>query len=116
MSKQALRQYMALTSLDKNAATVERTFLVFNEQKHSVKNAPPKVFDSWVSQFVKKISDVDRDEWEPFQRWQIINELLAGKFLVLRLESGTFFLRSKAEEKSSEPTSENVDKPASQAG
>lgn len=115
MSKQGLRQYMALTSLDKGVATVERTFLAFNGQKQSVKDAPPKVFDEWVSQFVEEITDVDRDEWEPFQRWQIINALLDGKFLVLRLESGTFFLRSKAEEKSSESTSENTDNPASQA-
>lgn len=112
MSKQVLKQYMALTSLDKNVATVERTFLVFNEQKYTVKDAPPKVFDAWVSQFVETISNVDREEWELFQRWQVVNAALDGKFLVLIRESGTFFLRLRAEEKSSEQTSENVDKTA----
>lgn len=108
MSKQGLSNYLAL----KNTAI---TFFRWQDERYSVRLSQASVFDAWVRQYVEEIVNVDTAEWDIYDRWDIVNELLKGGFLVLEEEErGTFILRSKqemmamviAEEKSSAPQTE----------
>lgn len=79
----------------KQAAT---TFLTWQGEQFSVRQAPAKVFDLWVRQFVEQIEDVNIEEWDIYDRWNIINELLKGGFLVLVEGNGSSaHLKSKQE-------------------
>jgi hypothetical protein len=64
----------------KKAAT---TFLTWQGESFSVRQAPARIFDLWVRQFVEQIVNVDAQLWDIYDRWNIINELLKGGFLVL---------------------------------
>jgi hypothetical protein len=51
------------------------------------------VFDAWIREYVETIINVNTFLWDIFDRWQIVNAVLEGKFLVLMdQEDGTFFL------------------------
>lgn len=79
----------------KKAAT---TFLTWQNEPFSVRAAPARIFDLWVRQFVEQIVDVDTQAWDIYDRWNIINELLKGGYLVLVEGSGTSaHLKSKQE-------------------
>lgn len=80
----------------KKAAT---TFLTWQNEQFSVRQAPARIFDLWVRQFVEEIVDVNTEEWDIYDRWNIINELLKGGFLVLVEANGgtSAHLRSKQE-------------------
>ena len=80
-----------------------QTFFRWNGQKHSVKDAPPDIFDQWIRQFVDKIVNVDTDKWNVFQRWNIINAVLNnGLLVIVHLQSGDKLERPPVEEKSSD--------------
>jgi hypothetical protein len=115
LSKQGLSQpYMAL----KQAI---RTFFYWEEKQYNVRQAQPIVFDGWVRQYVEEIVDVDTEEWDVYDRWQIVNALLSEKFLLMiEGEDGSSVLQrgpgKRAEVKSSPSVSdENVPKVASKA-
>lgn len=103
MNKQVSRPYLELKK------TVATSF-VWQNEKHNLRNAPPLVFDEWIRQYVEIIKNVDTQEWDIFDRWQIVNAVLAeGIIEVVDADNGTFSLREvrEAEEKtSSERTSE----------
>lgn len=91
MSKQGLSNYLALKH-----TTI--TFYRWQEERYSVRLSVATVFDAWVRQYVEEIVNVDTVEWDIYDRWGIVNELLRGGFLVLaEEEGGTFLLRTKQE-------------------
>ncbi len=73
------------------------------------------VFDGWIRQFVDKILNVDVEEWDIYDRWQITNAVIAGQLLTLSAQDdGSAILAPKrvtepvAEEKSSVCTAAEV--------
>ncbi len=63
-------------------------------------DAPPEVFDAFIAQVVEEIVNVDRSEWEIFERWHIINACLEADVLILReLPDGRLTLAFPDEEK-----------------
>ena len=99
------RTYVLLTLLE-----TPRTWFRWNDSDENVKEAPPSVFDAWISQYIEEIENVDRATWNIFQRWGAINACIRGG--ALRIE--------QSEEKASivevEPEEKASDEPASQAG
>lgn len=78
-------------------------------QKYNVRTAQPAVFDSFISQSVEEIVNVDRSKWPIFQRWRIINACLPEEVLILeKLADGSLLLHlpevgsSAPEEKASD--------------
>jgi hypothetical protein len=57
--------------------------LDFQGQVHTIRECPASVFDAFVTQFMEgdDISNVNREVWNPFQRWRMINFLLDDKAL-----------------------------------
>lgn len=88
-----------------------------DDKKHTVLDAPANIFDAWIAQFVETIENVDRASWDIFQRWNIINAVLAeGLLCVVGLSDGDHLermnvipLEAKPEEKASGLASENDD-------
>jgi hypothetical protein len=52
-------------------------------QEAKVVDAPPEVFDAFITEAVEEIVNVDRAEWEIFERWHIINACLEADVLIL---------------------------------
>lgn len=48
-----------------------------------VASAPPEIFDVFVADLVEEIADVDRAEWEIFDRWNVVNDLLKEGIVML---------------------------------
>ncbi len=59
--------------------------LSFQEQAHTILDCPVDVFDTFVSQYTE-VEDVNRQVWSSFQRWRVINFLLADG--ALEVENG----------------------------
>jgi len=90
-----------------------RTWFHWNESDVNVKEAPPEVFDAWISQYAL-ISNVDREKWEIFHRWDIINACIKGGRLKLQQsEEKASIVEVEVEEKASE---ENTDETRRDAG
>jgi hypothetical protein len=86
-----------------------KTLFTWQGQSYNVRQAPAPVFDGWVRQYVEEIQDVDTGEWDIYDRWNIVNALLQGKFLFLVAgESGSSVLRSKREMNEAEAKSSAV--------
>jgi hypothetical protein len=93
-----------------------RTYFLWNKHEWNVKDAAPDVFDHWIRQFVDEIVNVDTATWEIFHRWNIINAVIDGQFLIVRKRGdGTLLVEAKAsasepipEAKASELTSDKV--------
>lgn len=71
--------------------------MIWNGQKHSVKDAPPDVFDAWICQYVEHIVNVDTSAWMTHDRWLIINAVLEADVLII--EDGVLVEKSEQEEK-----------------
>jgi hypothetical protein len=62
-------------------AAIKTISLTYHEQVHTIRECPPEVFDAFVLQYLDDsegdaISSVNREVWNPFQRWRMINFLL----------------------------------------
>lgn len=102
------------TSVLLNLMDAPRTSFRWNGNDENVATAAPDVFDAWISEYVESITDVDRTEWEVFDRWEIINECIKGGVLALeQSEEKASIVEVESEAFSS---SENEDSSASQAG
>jgi len=78
------------------------TWFHWNEKDINVKEAPPDIFDAWISQYVDEITDVDRAAWDIFQRWEIINACIwDGIFRLQRSEGKASIVEVESEEKAS---------------
>jgi hypothetical protein len=75
------------------------TSLHWNGQDVTVADAPADVFDAYISQVVEEIVNVDRDQWDIFERWHIINACLeADVLLLMELPEGCLILARPEEE------------------
>lgn len=81
---------------------VSQTFLTWQSERYSVKDAPPDVFDAWIRQYVETILNVDTFQWDIFDRWQIINAVLDVGILVIHSDTLEHPSIQLSEEKSSE--------------
>jgi hypothetical protein len=52
------------------------TSLRYEEQTFIVSECPANIFDTWISEVVGRIKNVDRQKWELFEKWRIINKCL----------------------------------------
>ena len=59
------------------------TSFYWNGQDIIVADAPAEVFDAYMSHVVEEIVNVDRDQWDIFERWHIINACLEAEVLLL---------------------------------
>lgn len=97
-----------------------RTWFHWNGSEHNVETVPADIFDAWIREYVDVIEDVDTATWEIFQRWGIINAVIADHLLMLKnredgsqiLEAFSSELTSGSEEKASD---ENTGETASKA-
>ena len=68
-------------------------------QEITIADAPAEVFDAYISQVVEEIVNVDRDQWDIFERWHIINACLeADVLLLMELPEGCLTLLRPEEE------------------
>jgi hypothetical protein len=68
-------------------------------QDVTVADAPADVFDAFIAQVVEEIVNVDRDQWDIFERWHIINACLDAEVLLLKeLPEGRLTLTRHDEE------------------
>ena len=102
------------TSVLLNLMDAPRTSFRWNENDENVAAALPSVFDAWISEYVENITDVDRAEWEVFDRWEIINVCI--KEGVLRLEWSEEKASIVEVESEAFSSSENTIEAASEAG
>lgn len=95
-----------------NLSETPRTWFHWNGKDENIREAPPEVFDAWISQYAL-ISNVDRDVWEIFHRWDIINLCIRSSVLRLQKSEG----KASIVEADSEafPSDENSGESAPQA-
>ena len=63
------------------------------EQTFVVRDAPPDVFDAFISEVVETIINVDRKKWPIFQKWRIINAAISEDVLELLPDGDNFRLQ-----------------------
>jgi hypothetical protein len=64
-----------------------------------VSDAPPEVFEAFIAEVVEEIVNVDRAQWDIFDRWHIINACLeADVLLLMELPDGRLILARPNEE------------------
>ncbi len=96
-----------------NLMDAPRTLFHWNGNEENVAKASPEAFDAWISQYAL-ISNVDREKWEIFHRWDIINACIKGGRLKLQQsEEKASIVEVEVEEKASE---ENTDETRRDAG
>jgi hypothetical protein len=68
-----------------------------------VVDAPAPMFDAFMAQVYEDITDIDRQTWDIYDRWDIINDALAyGDMALLPAPDGTLVLEvAQPEEKPS---------------
>ena len=86
------------------------TSLQFQEQAFIVSECPASVFDAWISEVVGRIKNVDRQKWELYEKWRIINKCLEAE--VLQVTTGE---HGQLLDYVPEDEAEVEDKPASEA-
>src|SRR5262249_7251438 len=63
------------------------TFFHRGGQDIIVADAPPEMFHAFITHVVEEIVNVDRDQWDIFERWHIINACLEADVLRLMEQS-----------------------------
>lgn len=58
----------------------------WNEQTFIISESPANVFDAFISEVVGRIKNVDRQKWELYEKWRIINYCLERE--ALQITSG----------------------------
>ena len=66
----------------KLAQTRETSFL-WRGQSLLVADAPAEAFDTWIAEVVEEIVNVDRERWDIYDRWNIINACLEAEVVLL---------------------------------
>lgn len=89
-----------------------QTFYQWQGNELDVKHVLPAQFDEWASSFVDVITNVNREEWDVFDRWKYINTLLGENILAMHEQENGTILLMETEVFSSADIS---DEPASQA-
>src|SRR5205807_3894239 len=85
-----------------NLLDTPQTWFRFQGNEHNVKEAPPEIFDAWISQYAL-ISNVDREQWEIFHRWGVINACIrAGVLKLSQSEEKASIVEVQSEEKASD--------------
>ena len=56
-------------------AALKTISLNFQGQVHTIRDCPVELFDAFVAQYTD-IENVNREEWELFMRWRVINHLI----------------------------------------